>query len=61
MVSTDYGSQNTSTSLSLEDDVNSSHHPIYFHPNDHLRLLAIKKISMVQKTMRLGKDQCYLP
>ncbi|GKA71611.1 ribonuclease H-like domain-containing protein [Tanacetum coccineum] len=37
-------SQNTDTTTNPpQDDINSPHHPLYFHPNDHPGLLLIAK------------------
>jgi hypothetical protein len=39
-VNTDLPSPTSSSEL---DDINSPHHPLYFHPNDHPGLLLISK------------------
>jgi hypothetical protein len=33
----------TTTAIPLQDDINSPHHPLYFHPNDHSGMLLIAK------------------
>ncbi|GJW23003.1 cysteine-rich receptor-like protein kinase 8 [Tanacetum coccineum] len=36
-------SETLNTTTLLQNDINSPHHPLYFHPNDHPGLLLIAK------------------